>query len=71
MIRSDLACSGTLFTIDTESGHPDVVFINGAWGLGENIVQGLVDPDEYYVHKPTFKKGFKNVLSKKLGKKEV
>jgi pyruvate,water dikinase len=54
MVRSDLASSGVMFTIDTESGHPDFVFITGAWGLGENVVQGAVDPDEFYVHKPTY-----------------
>ncbi|WP_372525520.1 phosphoenolpyruvate synthase [Piscinibacter sp.] len=71
MVRSDLAASGVLFTIDTESGHPDVVFITGAWGLGENVVQGAVDPDEFYVHKPTFKQGHRCVLSKRLGRKQV
>jgi pyruvate,water dikinase len=71
MVRSDQASSGVVFTIDTESGHPDVVFITGAWGLGENVVQGTVDPDEFYVHKPTFKKGFRSVLSKTLGDKQV
>ena len=71
MVRSDQASSGVVFTIDTESGHPDVVFITGAWGLGENVVQGTVDPDEFYVHKPTFKKGFRSVLSKSLGDKQV
>ena len=53
MVRTDRAASGVMFTIDTESGHPDVVFITAAWGLGENVVQGAVDPDEFYVHKPT------------------
>jgi len=71
MVRSDQASSGVVFTIDTESGHPDVVFITGAWGLGENVVQGTVDPDEFYVHKPTFKQGFRSVLSKSLGEKQV
>ena len=71
MVRSDLAASGVLFTIDTESGHPDVVFITGAWGLGENVVQGAVDPDEFYIHKPTFKQGHRCVLSKRLGRKQV
>ena len=54
MVRSDLAASGVIFTLDTESGFRDVVFVTGAYGLGENIVQGAVDPDEFYVHKPTF-----------------
>ena len=71
MVRSDQASSGVVFTIDTESGHPDVVFITGAWGLGENVVQGTVDPDEFYVHKPTFRQGFRSVLSKTLGDKQV
>ncbi len=71
MVRSDQASAGVMFTIDTESGHPDVVFITGAWGLGENVVQGAVDPDEFYVHKPTYEKGFRSVLSKKLGDKQV
>ena len=52
MVRSDKACSGVMFTVDTESGFPDVVFITGSWGLGENIVQGAVNPDEFYVFKP-------------------
>jgi pyruvate, water dikinase len=55
MVRSDLASSGGIFTLDTESGVRDVVFLTGWWGLGENIVQGRVDPDESYVHKPTFR----------------
>jgi len=71
MVRSDLASSGVIFTIDTESGHPDVVFVTGAWGLGENVVQGTVDPDEFYVHKPTFRLGFRSVLRKTLGDKQV
>ena len=71
MVRSDQASSGVMFTIDTESGHPDVVFITGAWGLGENVVQGTVDPDEFYVHKPTFRQGFRSVLRRTLGDKQV
>lgn len=71
MVRSDLASAGVMFSIDTESGHPDVVFITGAWGLGENVVQGAVDPDEFYVHKPTFRQGFRCVLRKTLGDKQV
>lgn len=71
MVRSDQASSGVMFTIDTESGHPDVVFITGAWGLGENVVQGAVDPDEFYVHKPTFRQGFRSVLRRTLGDKQV
>jgi pyruvate,water dikinase len=71
MVRSDLASSGVIFTIDTESGHPDVVFVTGAWGLGENVVQGAVDPDEFYVHKPTFRLGFRSVLRRTLGDKQI
>jgi pyruvate,water dikinase len=71
MVRSDQACSGVMFTLDTESGHPDVVFVTAAWGLGENVVQGAVDPDEFYVHKPTFGAGHRCVLSKRLGRKQI
>ena len=70
MVRSDLAASGVIFTLDTESGFPDVVFVTGAYGLGENVVQGRVDPDEFYVHKPTFRKGFRTVLRRALGGKQ-
>jgi pyruvate,water dikinase len=70
MVRSDLASSGVIFTLDTESGFRDVVFVTGAYGLGENIVQGAVDPDEFYVHKPTYNSGFRAVLSRRLGGKE-
>jgi pyruvate,water dikinase len=71
MVRSDLASSGVLFTLDTESGFRDVVFITGAYGLGENVVQGVVDPDEFYVHKPTFEQGHRAVLRRQLGRKQV
>ena len=70
MVRSDLACAGVMFSIDTESGFKDAVFITGAWGLGENVVQGAVNPDEYYVFKPTLKKGKDALISKSLGSKE-
>jgi pyruvate,water dikinase len=70
MVRADLAASGVIFTLDTESGFRDVVFITGAWGLGENVVQGKVNPDEFYVHKPTFRQGYRAVLSRSLGNKE-
>ena len=70
MVRSDLAASGVIFTLDTESGFRDVVFVTGAYGLGENVVQGRVDPDEFYVHKPTFRKGFRTVLRRSLGGKQ-
>lgn len=69
MVRSDKACSGVLFTIDTESGFKDVVFITAAYGLGENIVQGAVNPDEYYVFKPTLKHGYDAIISKTVGSK--
>ena len=70
MVRSDLAAAGVLFTIDTETGFPDVVLINASYGLGENVVQGTVNPDEYYVFKPTLKKGFRPILHKISGSKE-
>ncbi|GAB6073381.1 phosphoenolpyruvate synthase [Nautilia lithotrophica] len=70
MVRSDKGSSGVMFSIDTETGFKDVVFINAAWGLGENVVQGTIDPDSFFVHKPTFKKGKKAVLKRKLGNKE-
>jgi len=70
MVRSDLGSSGVMFSIDTETGFKDVVFINSAWGLGENVVQGTIDPDSFFVHKPTYKKGYKAVLKRKLGNKE-
>jgi len=71
MVRSDRAASGVMFTLDTDSGFRDVVFITGAYGLGENVVQGTVDPDEFYVFKPTLKLGHRAVLRRKLGSKEV
>jgi pyruvate, water dikinase len=70
MVRSDMASSGVIFTLDTESGFRDVVFITGAYGLGENVVQGKVDPDEFYVHKPTFLAGHRVVLRRSLGQKQ-
>lgn len=71
MVRSDAACSGVLFTLDTESGFRDVVVINGAWGLGEAVVQGMATPDEWIVFKPTLKQGFRPIITRKLGVKEV
>src|SRR5512136_118349 len=71
MLRSDRAASGVIFTLDTESGFRDVVFVTGVYGLGENIVQGTVDPDEFYVHKPTFRAGRRAVLSRSLGRKQM
>ncbi|MBN2599965.1 MAG: phosphoenolpyruvate synthase [Candidatus Thermoplasmatota archaeon] len=70
MVRSDLASSGVMFSIDTESGFKDAVYITGAYGLGENVVQGAVNPDQFYVYKPTLNKGFRPILEKKLGSKE-
>ncbi len=69
MVRSDLGSSGVMFSIDTETGFRDVVFINAAFGLGENVVQGTINPDSFFIHKPTYKKGFKAVLKRKLGSK--
>ncbi|MGO9745503.1 MAG: phosphoenolpyruvate synthase [Mycobacterium sp.] len=71
MVRSDLAASGVMFSLDTESGFRDAVFITGAYGLGENVVQGAVDPDEFYVHKPTYLAGHRAVLRRLLGDKAV
>lgn len=71
MVRADLAASGVMFTLDTDSGFRDVVFLTGCYGLGENIVQGMVDPDEFYVHKPTFQDGHRAVLRRHLGQKQL
>jgi pyruvate,water dikinase len=71
MVRSDLSASGVMFSLDTESGFRDVVFITGAYGLGENVVQGAVDPDEFYVFKPTFEAGRRAVLRRTLGSKKI
>lgn len=71
MVRSDIGASGVIFTLDTESGFRDVVFITGSYGLGENVVQGRVDPDEFYVHKPTYKNGARAVLQRNLGRKQT
>jgi pyruvate,water dikinase len=71
MVRSDSASSGVLFTIDTESGFKDACFITAALGLGENIVQGAVNPDEYYVYKPKLKEGKRPIVGKKVGSKET
>ena len=70
MVRSDLAASGVMFTLDTESGFRDVVLINAAYGLGENVVQGSVNPDEFYVFKPTLEQGRRPILRRSLGSKE-
>jgi len=71
MVRSDLATSGVIFTIDTETGFRDVVFVTASYGLGENVVQGAVNPDEYYVFKPTFRQGFRSIIRKNLGDKRI
>lgn len=71
MVRSDLACSGVMFSIDTESGFTNVVLINASYGLGETIVQGAVNPDEFMVFKPTLKQGYRPILSKVVGTKET
>ncbi len=71
MVRSDLASSGVMFSLDTESGFRDAVFITAAYGLGENVVQGAVEPDEFYVHKPTFEQGYRCVLRRVLGSKKI
>ncbi|HET6425163.1 MAG TPA: phosphoenolpyruvate synthase, partial [Planctomycetaceae bacterium] len=70
MVRSDLASSGVLFSLDTETGFRDVVLINAAYGLGENVVQGAVTPDEFLIFKPTLQQGFRPILQKRLGSKE-
>ncbi|KQV69579.1 phosphoenolpyruvate synthase [Nocardioides sp. Root122] len=71
MVRSDLASSGVAFTVDTETGHPGVVLMSASWGLGENVVQGAVEPDEFYVHKATYRAGHRTVLQRRLGEKAV
>jgi pyruvate,water dikinase len=71
MVRSDMAASGVMFSIDTESGFKDTVLITAAYGLGENVVQGMVNPDEYLVFKPTLKAGFRPILEKRIGTKEL
>jgi pyruvate,water dikinase len=71
MVRSDLAASGVMFSIDTETGFKNAALITAAYGLGENVVQGAVNPDEYFVFKPTLKQGYKPVLEKRLGSKEI
>jgi pyruvate,water dikinase len=71
MVRSDLACSGVMFTLDTESGFREAVVINGAWGLGEAIVQGMATPDEWVVFKPTLREGARPIVSRRLGSKEI
>ncbi|WP_170957754.1 phosphoenolpyruvate synthase [Brachybacterium timonense] len=71
MVRSDIGSSGVMFTVDTESGFPDVVFITSAYGLGEGVVQGAVNPDEFYVHKPTLRAGRPAILTRGVGSKAM
>lgn len=71
MVRADLAASGVIFTLDTETGFRDVVFITASYGLGENIVQGTVDPDELYVFKPTLRQGYQPIIRKRMGTKQL
>ncbi|MEG4811078.1 phosphoenolpyruvate synthase [Microcoleus sp. F8-D3] len=71
MVRSDLASSGVMFSIDTETGFKNAVLVTAAYGLGENVVQGTVNPDEYFVFKPTLKQGFRPILDKRLGTKTL
>jgi pyruvate,water dikinase len=71
MVRSDKACSGVIFTLDTESGFRDVVLVSSAFGLGEYVVQGVVTPDEWVVFKPALKAGYRSIIGRRLGTKEV
>ena len=71
MVRSDQGCSGVMFTIDTESGFRDVVFITASYGLGETVVQGAVNPDEFYVHKPLLRQGKPAIVRKSIGSKKI
>ena len=71
MVRSDVGASGVLFTLDTESGFRDVVFVTASYGLGENVVQGAVNPDEFYVYKPTLRQGKPAILRRALGAKQI
>ena len=71
MVRSDIGCAGVMFSIDTESGFNNVVFITSSYGLGETVVQGAVNPDEFYVHKPLLKKNFPAIVKKTIGSKKI
>lgn len=71
MIRSDIGSAGVLFTLDTETGFQNVVYVTGCYGLGENLVQGAVNPDEFYVFKPTLAKGYRPLIDKKVGDKKT
>lgn len=69
MVRSDLACAGVAFTLEPESGFRDMIYITGGWGLGENIVQGAINPDEFYLFKPSIRSGKHSIISRKMGEK--
>ena len=71
MVRSDLASAGVIFTLDTETGFRDVVMVTGAFGLGETVVQGSVNPDEFWVHKPTLRKGYRPIVRRERGEKAL
>ena len=71
MVRADLAASGVMFSIDTETGFRDAVLLTAAWGLGENVVQGAVNPDEYLIFKPTLEEGFEPIIHRRLGSKAI
>jgi pyruvate,water dikinase len=71
MVRSDLGASGVMFTLDTDSGFRDVVFVTASWGLGETVVQGAVNPDEFYVYKPALRAGHESILRRTLGAKAI
>jgi len=69
MVRSDMGSAGVIFTLDTESGSQDVVIVTSAWGLGESVVKGRVNPDEFWIHKPTFRQGFASIIRHDVGDK--
>lgn len=69
MVRSDEASSGVIFTLEPETGFKEVVLVTGSWGLGENVVKGTVNPDEFYIYKPSLRKGLRSIISKKIGSK--
>jgi pyruvate,water dikinase len=71
MVRSDTGAAGVMFTIDTESGFKDVVFVTSSYGLGETVVQGAVNPDEFYVHKPMLEQGKSPVIRRNIGSKLI
>ena len=71
MVRSDLGSAGVIFTLDTETGFRDVVLVTGAYGLGETVVQGRVNPDEYWVHKPTLSQNFRPIVRRERGDKAI